>query len=143
MALTSPDFEDGGISPHKFTQASVSAVSPKLDWKNVPPGTVSFALIVQDSDVALANRVDEVLHWMIFNIPGTAKGLPEGVQAAAMMPDGSIQVKNHGGLGGYSGQGMGAQGPCHQYTFDLYALDTNMRWLRSWLWAAALRGRIC
>jgi Raf kinase inhibitor-like YbhB/YbcL family protein len=126
MALTSPDFEDGGVIPNRFTQANATWVSPKLDWKNVPPGTVSFALIAWDPDVAIEKTTEEVLHWLIFNIPGSAKGLPQGVPATSMMPDGTIQGKNQRDLVGYLGPGQGPQGPYHHYTFDLYALDTKL-----------------
>ena len=126
MTLTSPDFEDGGIIPNKFTQAIANPVSPKLDWKNIPPGTVTFALIVQDSDVAMAMKPDEIVHWLIFNIPGAAKGLPQGVPTAAMLPDGTMQGKNQHAFAGYLGPGQGPQGPYHHYTFHLYALDTKL-----------------
>ena len=76
LTLTSPDFEDGGIIPNKYTQAVPDAVSPKLEWTHVPAGTESFAIILHDPDVALGRKTDDVLHWMIFNIPGTATGLP-------------------------------------------------------------------
>src|ERR1700730_12532244 len=78
LTLTTDAFEDGGIIPNKFTQASEGTpVSPKLMWSYVPDGTVSFALILHDPDTSLMKKTDEGLHWMIFNIPGTASGLPE------------------------------------------------------------------
>ena len=63
--------------------AEGTPVSPKLTWTYVPDGTVSFALILHDPDTSLMKKTDEVLHWMIFNIPGTANGLPEGVPATS------------------------------------------------------------
>src|ERR1700722_9338736 len=90
LTITSPDFEDGGVIPNKYTQADANPVSPKLDWIKVPPGTVTFALVLHDPDTALQKKTTEVLHWMIFNIPGTSKGLPGGVPATAMMPDGAV-----------------------------------------------------
>jgi Raf kinase inhibitor-like YbhB/YbcL family protein len=126
LTLTTTAFADGADIPPRFTQSSPNAVSPKLDWTNVPPGTVSFALILHDPDVALQKKVDDVLHWMAFNIPGTARSLAEGVQATATMPDGTIQAKNLRGNVGYMGPGAGAQGPQHHYTFELYALDIKL-----------------
>jgi Raf kinase inhibitor-like YbhB/YbcL family protein len=82
--------EDGGIIPNKDTSADPNPVSPKLEWSNVPANTVSFALIMHDPDVAIQRRADDVLHWLVFNIPGTARGLPEGVPANATLPDGTI-----------------------------------------------------
>jgi Raf kinase inhibitor-like YbhB/YbcL family protein len=126
LTLTSPDFEDGGIIPNKFTQNDPNPVSPKLEWTHVPPGAVTFALILHDPDVALMRKTDDVLHWMIFNIPGTATGLPQGVPATAKLDDGTINAKNLRGGVGFMGPGMGAAGPYHHYTFELFALDTKL-----------------
>jgi Raf kinase inhibitor-like YbhB/YbcL family protein len=126
LTLTSPDFTDGGVIPNKYTQADPMPVSPKLEWTNVPAGTMSFALILHDPDVALQKKTDDVLHWMIFNIPGTAKELSGGQTAEAKLPDGAIQAKNLRGAVGFMGPGAGAAGPYHHYTFELYALDTKL-----------------
>jgi hypothetical protein len=126
LTITSPDFTDGGVIPDKYTQAVKDAVSPKLEWTNVPEGTQSFVLILHDPDTALQKKVDDVLHWMIFNIPGNATGLPGGMPAEAKMPDGAIQAKNLRGAVGFMGPGAGAAGPYHHYTFELFALDTKL-----------------
>jgi Raf kinase inhibitor-like YbhB/YbcL family protein len=126
LTLTSPDFEDGGVIPNKFTQADPMPVSPKLDWTHAPPGTVSFALILHDPDAALQKKTDDVLHWMIFNIPRDATGLPGGVPSNAKLDDGSINAKNLRGGVGYMGPGAPAAGPYHHYTFELFALDTKL-----------------
>jgi Raf kinase inhibitor-like YbhB/YbcL family protein len=125
LTLTSPAFEDGGIIPNKYTQADPKPVSPKLEWSNVPDGTVSFALIMHDPDVARQKTTEDVLHWLIFNIPGSARSLPEGVPQTPQLPDGSIQAKNISDVG-YRGPGAPAQGPHHHYTFELFALDTKL-----------------
>ena len=126
LTLTTSAFEDGGIIPNKYTMAAEgTAVSPKLTWDHVPDGTVSFALILHDPDTSLAKTTNEVLHWMIFNIPGTARELPEGVPAEAKLPDGSIQALNLRKSIGYMGMGARAPGPYHHYTFELFALDTK------------------
>jgi Raf kinase inhibitor-like YbhB/YbcL family protein len=126
LTLTSPAFEDGSIIPPKFTQSVDSFVSPQLKWTNVPPNTVSFVLVAHDPDVALEKKTTDVLHWMAFNIPGTATGLPEAVPATAMMADGTVQAKNRRGAVGYLGPGAPAVGPYHHYTFELFALDTKL-----------------
>jgi len=126
LTITSPDFEDGGIIPNKFTQSDPMAVSPKLDWTHVPMGTVSFTLILHDPDVALMRKTDDVLHWMIFNIPGTAHELPQGVPASEKLPDGSVQIKGTRNMVGFMGPGAPATGPYHHYTFELFALDTKL-----------------
>jgi Raf kinase inhibitor-like YbhB/YbcL family protein len=126
LTLTSPDFQDGGIIPDKYTQAAQNAPSPKLEWSYVPMGTQTFVLLFHDPDVALQKKLDDVTHWMAFNIPGTATGLPGGVPAEAKMADGTIQIKNTRGAVGYMGPGAPPQGPVHHYTFELYALDTKL-----------------
>jgi Raf kinase inhibitor-like YbhB/YbcL family protein len=128
LTLTTTAFEDGGIIPNKYTVAASPAqsVSPDLAWTHVPDGTVSFALILHDPDTSLARTTDEVLHWLIFNIPGTATGLPEAVPNVAQLPDGSIQGLNRAKKPGYLGMGMGSAGPYHHYTWELFALDTKL-----------------
>ena len=126
LALSSPAFEDGSVIPGKFTQSVDSFVSPPLKWTNVPPNTVSFVLITHDPDVAIDKKSGDVLHWMAFNIPGTATSLPEGVPPNATLADGTIQAKNRRGAVGFLGPGAGAVGPYHHYTFELFALDTKL-----------------
>lgn len=127
LTLTTTAFEDGGIIPTKYTQNDPSAVSPKLEWSHVPAGTVSFALILHDPDVSIRRSNDDVLHWMIFNIPGTATELPEGIPVGkGTLEDGAVQAKNLRGQIGYMGPGAPPQGPVHHYTFELYALDTKL-----------------
>ncbi len=128
LTLTTTAFEDGAIIPNKYTGAAspASPVSPALQWTHVPDGTVSFAIILHDPDTSLAHTTDEVIHWLIFNIPGTATGLPEGVPNVAQLPDGSVQAMNRGRKPGYMGMGMGPAGPYHHYTWELFALDTKL-----------------
>lgn len=126
LTLTTSAFADGGEIPAKFTQSDPSPISPKLEWTNVPPDTVSFALIFHDPDVAVQKKTDDVLHWLIFNIPGTARSLPEAVPANAKLDDGTVQAKNLRGGVGYMGPGAPAAGPHHHYTWELFALDTKL-----------------
>jgi len=124
MALSSPDFQDGGVIPDKFTQAAgPTSPSPKLEWTNVPAATASFVLIMHDPDNALNKTPDDVLHWMVFNIPGTARGLAGGQPTDAKLPDGTIQAKGIRNVG-YLGPGNAAINPYHHYTLELYALDS-------------------
>jgi Raf kinase inhibitor-like YbhB/YbcL family protein len=126
LTLTTTAFEDGGIIPGKYTQSVPMPVSPELSWTNVPDGTVTFTLILHDPDAAPQKKSEDVLHWLIFDIPASLHELPEGVPATAQMPDGSIQAKNLRGNIGFMGPGAGAAGPYHHYTFELYALDTKL-----------------
>jgi Raf kinase inhibitor-like YbhB/YbcL family protein len=126
LALSSPAFADGAVIPNKYTQSDPMPVSPKLEWVNAPAATVTFALIMHDPDVALQRKMDDVLHWMAFNIPATAKELAEGQSAEPKLADGTIQVVNTGRKVGFMGPGAGAAGPYHHYTFELFALDTKL-----------------
>ena len=127
LTLTSPDLEDGAVIPDKFTmKAGANTVSPKLQWDHVPPATQSFVLLFHDPDVSMGKKMDDVTHWMAFNIPGTARELPGGISADAKLADGTIQIKNTGNRVGYMGPGAPAAGPYHHYTFELFALDTTL-----------------
>ncbi|HWA10137.1 MAG TPA: YbhB/YbcL family Raf kinase inhibitor-like protein [Opitutaceae bacterium] len=126
LTLVAPGFEDGAIIPDKYTQKVAAPVSPKLDWSNVPANVVTFALIMHDPDTAPMKKSEDILHWMAFNLPGTVRGLPEGVPATATLPDGTIQAKSYRGAIGYMGPGAGAAGPYHHYTWELYALDIKL-----------------
>lgn len=126
LTLTTTAFDDGGVIPNKYTQADPNGVSPKLEWSHVPANTVSFAMIFHDPDVAPQKKSEDNLHWIAFNIPGTARELAESFPAEAKLHDGTIQVKNRKGAFGYMGPGAPAAGPYHHYTFELYALDTKL-----------------
>jgi Raf kinase inhibitor-like YbhB/YbcL family protein len=123
LTLTSPSFPDGGQIPVKHAQPTAMPASPEFKWTNVPMGTMSFVLLMHDPDVAQLFP-DDVLHWLAWNIPGTASGLPENVPQGAKLPDGTQQVSLRGQ--GYMGPGAAATGPMHHYTFELFALDTML-----------------
>ncbi|MDR1990431.1 MAG: YbhB/YbcL family Raf kinase inhibitor-like protein [Acidobacteriaceae bacterium] len=123
LTLSTTAFADGTAIPLKYTQAG-EQVSPALSWTNVPEGTQSFVLNMHDPEVSRNRTVDDQVHWFVWNIPGTATGLPEGVPAGATRPDGSQQISASGP--NYRGPGAGAIGPVHHYTFELYALDTKI-----------------
>jgi len=123
LLMTTTAWEDGGVIPDKYTQASASPVSPALTWSQVPPGTQSFVLLLHDPEPVLnkGSKMD-ITHWLIWNIPGTSTGLAEGV-AQGELPDGSRQVSLRSNA--YMGPGAPA-GPYNHYTFELYALDTKL-----------------
>ena len=123
MILTIGAWQDGGLIPLKFTQAG-EQVSPELKWTNVPAGTVSFVVNMLDPDVSVQRTTDTQPHWIVWNIPGTATGLPEGVKPGGDLPDGSHQISASGPQ--YRGPGAAAAGPLHHYTFEVYALDTKL-----------------
>ena len=123
MILTIGAWQDGGLIPLKFTQAG-EQVSPELKWTNVPAGTVTFVVNMLDPDVSVQKTTDTQPHWIVWNIPGTATGLGEGVKPGGDLPDGSHQISASGPQ--YRGPGAAATGPLHHYTFEVYALDTKL-----------------
>lgn len=111
MKLTSTEFKERDSIPAKFT-CDGTDVSPPLTFHDVPFGTQSLALIVDDPD-APSGTFD---HWIVWNIPPSAKGLPQG----AKVP---MQGTNHFGEQRYRGP-CPPRGKAHRYYFKLYALDT-------------------
>jgi Raf kinase inhibitor-like YbhB/YbcL family protein len=123
MTLTTTAWADGTQIPAKYTQAG-DQTSPELKWANAPAATQSFVLHMHDPDAALNRGTDDQVHWLVWNIPGTSAGMPEGVKAGAELPDGSRQISATGPS--YRGPGAPATGPMHHYTIEVYALDTKI-----------------
>src|SRR5215475_156531 len=124
LLMTSSAWEDGGVIPDKYTQkGGQMGPNPELKWSQVPMGTQSFVLLLHDPEPVLqkGSKMD-ITHWLVWNIPGTSTGLPEGVMAGEL-PDGTRQVSLR--ANGYMGPGA-PPGPYHHYTFELYALDTKL-----------------
>lgn len=119
FSLASASFQEGERIPSRHT-CDGQDVSPPLSWKDVPAGTVSFALIVHDPD---APRGDWV-HWVLFDLPPGFRDLPE-----AFPPD---ERPAPGGVSGVTDFGRtGYGGPCppsgtHRYVFAIYALDAPL-----------------
>jgi Raf kinase inhibitor-like YbhB/YbcL family protein len=117
FSISSPAFTEGGSIPSKFTcDAGPTSPSPALEWKDAPPGTKSFVLIMDDPDVPMPNGFT---HWVLADIPASTKGLPEGFQV------GSVGTSANSGF-----RRPGYGGPCpptgaHHYHFKLSALDVD------------------
>src|SRR5207248_2755164 len=78
LTITSPAFTHEGEIPAKYT-CEGSNVSPPLEWTGAPPNTKSFALIVDDPDAPDPKAPKRTwVHWVLYDVPVTAKGLPEG-----------------------------------------------------------------
>jgi len=93
-----------------------------------PENLQSYAVILHDTENSSNKTTTDTLHWSAFNIPATAKGLPEGL-GKGDLPDGTRNgpgIANRGGNpGAYFGPGAGP-GPIHHYVFEFYALDTKI-----------------
>ncbi len=130
LQLTSTAFTDGSAIPDKYTcspdgkamTAPANMTSPPLAWTNPPAGTKSFVLLLHDPDAHARKAMDDITHWMIFNIPGDATSLPEGVKADSTA---GLQAGNVTGQPMFFGP-CAPPGPVHHYTFELFALDTTL-----------------
>ena len=119
LKLSSSAFSTGGNIPVEHTCEGAD-LSPPLSWSGIPAGTKSLALIVDDPDAPdpAAPRMTWV-HWLLYNLPPAAAGLPEGVVPAAL-PAGTREGINDWKRTGYGGPCP----PIHRYFHKLYALDT-------------------
>lgn len=118
MLLTSPAFDPGAPIPDAYT-CDGSNISPELRIQDVPAGTKSLALIVDDPD---APKV--WVHWVLYDLPPNTTRVPEHVRPSRAVPGGGIQGTNDFPAVGYGG-------PCpprgtHRYFFKLYALDRKL-----------------
>lgn len=119
ITIKSSAFNEGEPIPKKFT-CDGEDISPELSWDGAPEGTKTFALINDDPDAPGKTWV----HWVLFNIPGSATSLPENMPTDKELSDGSRQGTNDFRKIGYGG-------PCppggtHRYYFKLYAIDTEL-----------------
>lgn len=114
VKITSPAFKQREYIPSKYT-CDGKDVNPPLTIENIPSGTKSLALIVDDPDAPRRTWV----HWVVWNVdPGTREIKEQSI------PAGAIQGMNDFGNRDYGG-------PCppsgtHRYFFKLYALDTAL-----------------
>ena len=118
MQLTSTAFADSASIPLVYSCEGEN-INPPLAWADVPVGTKSFVLIMEDPDVPRNLRPDGLfVHWMVWNIPPTVTEIPEHSEPAG------VTGLNTAGQIGY-------RGPCpphgsHRYFFRLYALDCEL-----------------
>jgi len=118
ITISSPAFKDGETIPVKYTGFGED-VSIPLNWKNIPNGAKSIAILMDDPDAPIGTFT----HWIIFNIPVSTTRLPEGVPQVPELPDGSKQGRNDFGRIGYNGP-MPPAGKVHHYIITIFALDT-------------------
>ena len=123
LTMTTTAFADGTEIPAKYTQVA-DQTSPAITWTNVPAGTVTFLLHMHDMEGSRNRTTDDQLHWLVWNIPGAATGLPEGVPMGAQLQNGAYQLSASGAV--YRGPGAPATGPRHHYVFELFALDMKV-----------------
>ncbi|MGH9327266.1 MAG: YbhB/YbcL family Raf kinase inhibitor-like protein [Terriglobia bacterium] len=123
--LVLPAYPDGGVIPARYTCVDPNASSPALGWSNPPRGTVSFAVIMHDTEAAPGKGSMDVTHWIFWNVPANLTWIPPDVKPGTS-PDGIAQGQNTHKVEGYLP-------PCpppgsfpHHYIIELYALDTKL-----------------
>jgi Raf kinase inhibitor-like YbhB/YbcL family protein len=130
FAMMSTSMADGSFLAVKYTcAAGPAAVSPDLHWMNPPRDTASFVLIVHDMEPRPRKGVDDILHWMVWNIAPTATQIPEAIpNNTQQLPDGSLQTNGNPGQGGNAGYRPPCPpaGPSHHYAFELFAVDQKL-----------------
>lgn len=120
FTLSSTAFVDGGVIPEQYTCDAKVPMSPPLSIRNIPTGTKTMVLVMDDSDIPESIKIQRGItkfnHWSLFGISGDVMEIPE---ATSM------------GTSGLNGRGTeGYIAPCppkdlspseHLYSFRLYA----------------------
>jgi len=123
--LMTSAFTEGAMIPTQYSCADPNATTPPLQWSGAPAATVTFALILHDTDAAPGKGTMDVTHWIFWNIPGTSTSVAANVKPDTS-PDGIAQGKNVRGVNGYQPPCPPPGGLAHHYIFELYALDTKL-----------------
>ena len=127
ITVESAAFKQGEAIPLKYS-AYGDNQSPPLNWKDLPEGTKQLALICDDPDAPMPQPF---VHWVIYNIPADAKGLPEALAADEVIEEpasvaGAIHGRNGIGQTRYFGPRPPADGKVHHYHFKLFAIDADL-----------------
>lgn len=127
IEVTSPAFNHHGDIPLQYS-AYGEGISPELSWSNLPEGTRQLALIMDDP---VAPTPQPFVHWVAYNIPASASGLPENLSKEAVVTgvpalEGMINGVNGTRQAGYFGPRPPADDKVHMYHFRIYALDTEL-----------------
>ena len=119
FAVESPAFRDGERIPDRYVRDGQN-LSPPLRWRDVPPGTRSFALVVEDPDAPRGT----FRHWAVYDIDGARTELPEGTTAGAKTESLGHGVNDFGNAH-YDGPQPPKGHGVHHYHFRLIALDVE------------------
>ena len=127
ITLESPAFANGAPIPVDYTVDGRN-ISPPLTWRSLPPGTKGLVVTCEDPGAATALPF---VHWVLYNVPPTAQGIPEGLPLG-LVKDGPLAGAIQG-LQGFERGGPSYRGPApprgapaHRYIFTVYALDTAL-----------------
>lgn len=127
ISVTSSAFDHHGMVPES-NSAYGENVSIDLTWADLPEGTQQLALICDDPKVVEIGMMEQpFVHWVMYNIPASAPGLPAGLPSDATLEmeglDGAVNGLNGLRRPGYFGPRPPANGQLHAYHFRVYALD--------------------
>lgn len=129
ITVTSPTLKANEVVPIDHT-ADGKNISPALMWSGAPANTRQFALIYDDPDVAFGNPPQTFVHWVVYKIPGTAKGLPAELPMDAVLTAPADIAGTIQGLSGFRRTGYRGPAPPpgkpHHYTWTVYALDAEL-----------------
>jgi Raf kinase inhibitor-like YbhB/YbcL family protein len=129
ITVTSPTLKANEVVPIDHT-ADGKNLSPALVWSGAPANTKQFALIYDDPDVAFGNPPQSFVHWVVYKIPGTAKGLPAELPMDAVLTSPADIAGTIQGLSGFKRTGYRGPAPPpgkpHHYTWTVYALDAEL-----------------
>ena len=125
LSLTSPAFSNGEIIPSEYT-CDGENVSPELRIDNIPEGTKSLVLVMDDPDipesVQRARGIEKFDHWAVYNIPATTGLIPRGEVV------GNVGI-NSKGERAYTGACPPDRE--HRYFFRLYALRGTLTFIKT------------
>ena len=121
LEVTSPDVAPGATLPKAqvYSECDGDNVSPALAWSGAPAATRSFVVTLFDPDAQ-----GGWWHWIVYDIPAAANGLPRGVGASAL-PAGAHMGKNDFGKSAYGGACPPPGSGAHHYRFTVWALGTT------------------
>lgn len=127
IEITMPDvLDETGEVNDRFTNYGDNT-SPAIEWTPVDSAE-SYVVILQDPVTGMGPATMVVLHWVAYNIPADVTSLPEGVPVGEEIADipGARQMNNISRRPGYAGPGAPGGRPPHQYTWQVFALDTTL-----------------
>ncbi len=130
-------FDEGAEIPRRHTGEGED-LSPALEWEDLPSGTRSLAVLMDDPDAPAGVWT----HWMLWDIPSGEHGIPEGFVPGRVGTSGTNDFGKEGYGGPMPPQGHGP----HRYYFKVYALDMSRLNLHAgtkrWEFEKALRGHV-
>ncbi|HEU5079114.1 MAG TPA: YbhB/YbcL family Raf kinase inhibitor-like protein [Opitutaceae bacterium] len=114
MKIESSAFAEGDFIPARYS-AYGENMSPPLHFRDVPFGTRSLALVLDDPDTSHGLFT----HWIVFNLDPMTEGLKQGCRVSASR-EGNNDRKTIGYFGPRPPDGE------HRYFFHLYALNKSL-----------------